>query len=186
MLLPGKRNARMYYWFLKLNVSRDIPACCITFHIKFYFSEKRQGKSTKNLRKTCHWKLNFVIWSYSTLALRHARHIGMSTREHARHIGTWACKHARYVGTWAHKHARHVGTWARKHARHVDTWARKHARNIGTWARKAREHVWSKYTNNQIMKITGSSSIHKTIYHNGCYLLLFRRRQQESFEFSCE
>ena len=46
-----------------------------TFHIKFYFSGKRQRKSTKNLSKTCHWKLIFVIWSYSTWALRQARHV---------------------------------------------------------------------------------------------------------------
>ena len=157
MLPPGKRSARMYYRSLNANVSRTFLLVVYTFHIKFYFSEKRQRKSTRNLSKTCHWKLNFVIWSYSTLALRHARHFGRWTRQrvstqgkwahkHTGHVGTWARKHVRHVGTWARKHVRHVGTWGRKHAGHVSTWARKHARHIATWALKhvstlAREHV---------------------------------------------
>ena len=119
---------------------------------KFYFSGKRQRKSTKNVSKTCHWKLIFVIWSYSAWALRHARHVSTSAhkasqhvntqgtlaREHAKHVGTWARKHGRHVGVWARKARWHVRTWARKHRRHVGTWACKHASHIGTWARKIR------------------------------------------------
>ena len=85
-----------------------------TFHIKFYFSGKRERKSTKNLSKTCQWNLIFVIWSYSTWVSKHARHAGALTRKHARHVGTWARKHDGQVGTWARKHAKHVSTWARK------------------------------------------------------------------------
>ena len=125
----------MYSWILKVNVSRVIPACHIYFWYKFLFLRKKTKKSTKNLSKTCHWKLFFVIWSYSTWVFRHARH-----------VGTWACKapeHLRDGCTWALKNARQVGTWARKHTKHVDTWARKHARHDDTWARSTltREYV---------------------------------------------
>ena len=87
--------------YIHISIYTYIYICYIN-----YFSGKRQRKSTKDVSKTCHWKLIFVIWSYSAWALRHSRHV--STQ------GTWARKHARHVGTWAHKHARHVGTWARK------------------------------------------------------------------------
>ena len=121
-----------------------------TFHIKFYFSGKRQRKSTKNLSKTCHWNLTFVIWSYSRWALRHARYVSMQARKAHEHVSTWACKHARHVGTWACNHTKHVGTWARKHTRHVSmqgTLARKHAKHVGMWTCKAHNladlsHSW--------------------------------------------
>ena len=67
----GKRNGGMYYWNLVV----------YTFHIKFYFSGKRQRKTTKNPSKICHWKLILVIWNYSTWPLRHARHVGMWARK---------------------------------------------------------------------------------------------------------
>ena len=109
------------------------------------FHRKRTKNNQKNVRKTCYWKLIFVICSYSTWRHENTRHIGMWPRKHARHVDTWAHKrtrhmtrkHTRHAGTWACKHARHVGTWAHKHARHVGTWARKHPRHVGTWARKA-------------------------------------------------
>ena len=87
----------------------------------FLFHRKKTKGNLKNVRKTCYWKLIFVICSYSTWARRYEKQ--------ARHVITWARKHIRQVGTWAGKHARHAGTWARKHARQVDTWARK-ARNL--------------------------------------------------------
>ena len=34
------------------------------------------------------------------------------------------------------------------------------------------------------MKITGSSKIYNTVYHNGSYLLLFGRRIRQSFKIS--
>ena len=34
------------------------------------------------------------------------------------------------------------------------------------------------------MKITSSSGILKTVYHNGSYLLLFEKRELPSFEIS--
>ena len=79
-----------------------------TFHIKLYFSRKRQRKSTTNLSKTCHWNLTFVIWSYSMWALGHAKRVSMQ--------GMWAHKLARHIGTKgmlahkAHKHIRHMST----------------------------------------------------------------------------
>ena len=97
-----------------------------TFHIKFYFTGKRQRKSAKNVSKRCHWKIIFVIWSYSTWA-----------RRHARHVGTWAREHARHVDTWLHKHRRHVGL-ARWHVNTQGPLARKYATRVGTWARKPR------------------------------------------------
>ena len=113
------------------------------------FHRKKTKINHKNVRKTCYWKLIFVICSYSTWRRKHARNVGTWARNHVRHVGTWARNHARHVGTWARNHARHAGTWARKHARnvgtrarkhvrHVGTWARKHARRVGTWACKAR------------------------------------------------
>ena len=36
------------------------------------------------------------------------------------------------------------------------------------------------------MKLTGSSTIFKTIYHNGSYLMLFGKRKLQSFEISRE
>ena len=74
------------------------------------FHRKKIKNNHKNVRKTCYWKLIFVICSYST----------------------WRHKHARHAGTWAHKHARHVGTRARKHAKHVGTWARKASNLAGS------------------------------------------------------
>ena len=59
----------------------------------FLFYRKKTKNNNKNVRKTCYWKLIFVI-----------------SREQ---VGTQSTQ-----GTWARKHARHVGTWARKHARH--------------------------------------------------------------------
>ena len=84
---------------------------CITF----LFHKKKTKNNNKNVRKTCYWKLIFVI---------SREHVGTQSTQ-----GTWACTHARHVGMWACKYARHVGTWARKHSRHVGTWARK-ARNL--------------------------------------------------------
>ena len=36
------------------------------------------------------------------------------------------------------------------------------------------------------MKVTSSSGIFKTVYHNGSYLLLFGERNSQSFETPCE
>ena len=76
------------------------------------FHRKKTKNNHKNVRKTCYWKLIFVICSCSTWAGRHAKH--------TRHAGTWARK-ARKV--WARRQARQVGMSARKHAGHVGTWA---------------------------------------------------------------
>ena len=100
--------------------------------------------------------------------------------------GTLAREHVSMQGMLVREHLSTQDTLAHEHVSTQDMLTREHVSTQETLAREAREHVWSKYTNNQTMKITGSSSIHKTICHNGCYLLLFRRRQQESFEFSCE
>ena len=69
------------HWILKLNVFRDIPTCRALFLFSLFFTGKRQRKSTKNLSKICHWKLVFVIWSYSTWARGHARHLSMWGRK---------------------------------------------------------------------------------------------------------
>ena len=146
-----KKNAGMYYWILKINVSRDNPACCALF----LFHRKMTKKSTKNLRKIWHWKLIFLTWSYSMWACRHSRQVGtwqvrhvstrsmqgMLAREHTRNVATWAHKHPRHIASWARKHARHLDTWVRKHTRHVATWVRKHLRHLDTWARKHARHV---------------------------------------------
>ena len=66
----------------------------------FISQEKDKGQSQK-CKKTCQWKLIFVICSYGTWARRHAKH--------ARHIGKWSRRHTRHVGTniqgtLAHEH----------------------------------------------------------------------------------
>ena len=116
------------------------PFVVYTFHIKFYFSGKRQRKSSKNLSKTCHWKFSFVISSYSTPVLRCARHVsaqGTWAGKRAGQVGTWARERVGFIGAWVHKHGGDVGTWARSPARHLGTWARKHGKQVGTWAHKA-------------------------------------------------
>ena len=127
------------------------------------FHRKKTKNNHKNVRKTCYWKLIFVICSYSTWARRHAStqgtpapkaskmwarryaiHVGMWVRKHGRYVATSACKHTKHVGTLVREHvrkAKHVGTWARKHAKHIGTWARKHAKHVGLWARKHARHV---------------------------------------------
>ena len=102
-----------------INKSKINPRCATVL-----FGRKKTKNNHKNVRKTCYWKLTFVICSYSTWTRRHAKH--------ARHVATWARK------AWARRHARHVDTWVRKHERHTGTWAHKHARHVGTWAHKAR------------------------------------------------
>ena len=107
------------------------------------FHRKKTKNNHKNVRKTCYWKLVFVICSYSTWACRHAkyeRHVGTWTRKTRKAVGTWARKQARHVRTWARKHARHVGTRVRKARKHFSTLARKHSRHVGTRARNAK-HV---------------------------------------------
>ena len=67
-----------------------------TFHIKFYFSEKRQRKSTKNLSKNAIQNLFMLfeviahgyLGTQGTLAREHASTQRMSTFEHARHVST--------------------------------------------------------------------------------------------------
>ena len=116
------------------------PFVVYTFHIKFYFSGKRQRKSSKNLSETCHWKLSFVISSYSMPALRRAGHVsaqGTWAGKRAAQVGAWARERAGYIGTWVHKHGGDVGTWACSPARHLGAWARKHGGQVGTWAHKA-------------------------------------------------
>ena len=44
----------------------------------------------------------------------------------------------------------------------------------------------SKYMNNAAMKITNSSEMFGTIYNNGSYLVLFGKRQWQSFKISYE
>lgn len=46
--------------------------------------------------------------------------------------------------------------------------------------------IWNKYTDNETMEITSSSGIYEFIYHNGCYLGLFGKRQGLSFQISDE
>ena len=106
-----------------------------TFHIKFYFSAKRQRKSTRNLSRTCHWQLNFVILRYSTLALRHARHVSKCTREHVSTQGTLASGYVSTQDTLAPEHTRHVDTWGRKHVKHVGMW------DVSTQDTLARDHL---------------------------------------------
>ena len=57
------------------------------FSYKVCFSGKRQRKSTKNLNKTCHWKLIFVIWSYW-----HVSRQGTLAREHLSTQSSWQRK----------------------------------------------------------------------------------------------
>ena len=118
-----------------------------------FISQEKTKSNLKNVRKTCYWKLIFVICSYST----------------------WRFKDARHVDTWPHKHARHVGTWARKHARHVGTRARKHARHVGTWARKlARTRNLADSKKSIRMK---KSIQMKSILNNGKWTLLHQYSQ---------
>ena len=56
-----------------------------------FFHRKKTKNNHKNVRKTCSWKLFFVICSYSMRARRHTKH--------TRHVGTWAREHARQIGT---------------------------------------------------------------------------------------
>ena len=92
----GKRNARICYWILKINVSRDIRAC----HALYIY--------------------NFISQvSYSTWARRYTKHDSRWGREHVRHISMWTREHVRHVSTWVREHARHAGIWAHKHTRHV-------------------------------------------------------------------
>ena len=46
--------------------------------------------------------------------------------------------------------------------------------------------MYKKYITYEKLKINSSSEKHKTIYHNGSYLLLFGKRQLLSFETLCE
>ena len=136
MVPPGKRNPGINYW---------IPTCRTRFVYSFISQEKGKEKIPKNLSETCHWKLIFIIWSYSTWAHRHARHVSTLARKAREHVstqntltrghlstqGTFPRKHARYVGTSARK-----GSLSREHVSTKDTLARKHARLAGTWARR--------------------------------------------------
>ena len=134
----------MYNRVLKVNVSGDIPTCRIYYSYKVLFLRKKTKKKTKNLSKTCHWKLIFVIWSYSTWAFRHARHVGTLTHERVTMQGTWAREHAkRNVST--------RDTLPREHVSMQDTLAHKHARHISTWARKARNLADSIKTDRQLL-----------------------------------
>ena len=130
------------------------------------FHRKKTKNNHKNIRKTCYWKLIFVICSIvrqhvdmqSTLGTLTRWHVSTQStqgvrkwaRRHPRHVGTWARDQARHVGTWEREYSRHFDTWALKHARHVRTWSRKQARHISPWARKARnladskqQYIWS-------------------------------------------
>ena len=112
-----------------------------TFHMHFYFIGERQRKSTKNLRKICHWKLIFVIWSYNTWARNCTRHGGTWAGKHTIHVAMWSYKHARHDSTWTRKHARRIGSWICKHASTLAKGAREDVRLVGTWARKDSGHV---------------------------------------------
>ena len=78
-----------------------------------YFTEKKQGKSYRDLSKTCDCKL-FFVWSYCKWARRHARHDGRWVLKALCHGSTLARNHARHAGNWAHKRARHIGMLALK------------------------------------------------------------------------
>ena len=149
----------MYYWIIKVNVSRDIPVCHIYCSYKVLFLRKKtekDRKSTKNLIKTCQWNLFLLfeviarehlgtqgkwarkhVGTWARKARWHVHTQGTLVREHVSTQGKWAREHASTQGTLAREHAGHVGTRARKHVRQVGTWVRMHARHSGTWARKA-------------------------------------------------
>ena len=46
--------------------------------------------------------------------------------------------------------------------------------------------MWNKYITYEKLKMTTSSGMYKTVYHNGSYLLLFGDRKLLSFEISCD
>ena len=123
--LPGKRNAGMYYWILKVNVPETFLLVIYTFHIKFYFSGKRQRKSSKHLGKTCHWKLillfEVIARNLSTWALKHPRHLSTYVRKASEHVstqGTLAREHICTQGTLAHEYICTQATLAHEHVRH--------------------------------------------------------------------
>ena len=58
------------------------------------FHKKKTKQKHQKSKETCHWKLFFDIWSYSTWTRRYAK-----AREQVRHVSTWARKHGRHVGT---------------------------------------------------------------------------------------
>ena len=74
-----------------------------TFHIQFYFSEKRQRKSTKNLSKNVIENLFLLfevkaredLGTQSTLAREHITTEGTLAREYVCMQGTLAREHAR-------------------------------------------------------------------------------------------
>ena len=51
------------------------------------FHKKKTKQKHQKSKETCHWKLFFDIWSYSTWTSRYAK-----AREQVRHVSTWARK----------------------------------------------------------------------------------------------
>ena len=84
-----------------------------------YFTRKRQRKSTKNLKKTCYWKLIFVIWVIAREHVGAQSTQGTLAREHVSTQGTLALGHIRTQDTLACEHVSTQGTLAREHVRIV-------------------------------------------------------------------
>ena len=161
------------------------------------FHRKKTKNNHKNVRRTCYWKLIFVICCYSTWARKHTKH--------ARHVGKWACKarkarkHARHIGTWARKHARHVGTWARKHARHVSTRVEKHARHVATMAGEhvstqdtlSREHVSTQGTvarghvSTQFSRLKERRRLHKNLWQKAQIIKSKKETKECHIDLDC-
>ena len=153
----------MYCWIPKINVCRDILACLALF-IYSIISQEKDKKSTKNLSKTCHWKLIFVICSYSTWARRHARQFDTWARKARYHNctqGTLASKHISTQNTLSREHVSRQDTLARKHARNVGKWSRKYAKRVGTWARKAR-YLADSFLKHLRVTVLSKSSLQET------------------------
>ena len=129
----------MHYRILKINVSRDNPACRPLF-ISSFISQEKDRKSTQNLSKTCHWKLIYVIWSYSTWA---RRQVSTWTREHESKQGTLVREHTSTQATLARKHVITQGTLPRDQVSTQGTLSREHVSTQGTLAR---EHVSTRGT----------------------------------------
>ena len=96
-----------------ISKSKIKPRCATVL-----FGRKKTKNNHKNVRKTCYWKLIFVICSYSTWTRRHAKH--------TRHVATWARTQdtltREYVSTkdtLAREHVSTQGTLGREHIRHA-------------------------------------------------------------------
>ena len=127
-----KKNAGMYYWILKINVSRDNPSCCALF----LFHRKMTKKSTKNLSKIWHWKLIFLL---EVIACEHVGTQGKLAPGRSGTLAREACKECWHVSTQETLPREHISTQDTLHREHVSmqgTLIREYVSTLGTLPRE--------------------------------------------------